>query len=300
VRRITFILMFVFVAAALATVGCSAPFTLPGQTAAAAVVNGQSISTAAYERQVVLAINYLKNQGVDATTADGKVMIEQMRQEVLSQLVDQELINQVAKKEGFAVTPAEIDTNLAEIVTQMGGQTELDAWMKSSLFTTEELRQTISDQLVVEKVFNKVSESVPTTAEQVHARHILVATKEEADAVLARLAKGEDFAKVAAEVSLDTGSASTGGDLGFFPKGAMVPEFEAGAFALQSGQTSQPVQTDYGFHIINLIERDPARVLDDTMLHANQQEAFGLWVDALRKAAKIEYPGATPGATPTK
>jgi peptidyl-prolyl cis-trans isomerase C len=128
----------------------------------------------------------------------------------------------------------------------------------------------------------------------VHARHILVATKEEANAVLARLAKGEDFAAVAAEVSLDGGSKVDGGDLGFFPKGYMVPEFETAAFALQAGKTSAPIQTQFGYHVINIVERDPARPLDEEMLHANQQEAFANWVTAQRQAAKVDRPGATP------
>ncbi len=293
-RRFIWVALLALMLAAVASAGCSTPLTLPWQNSAAAVVNGQTITTAAYQRQVELATNYLKRNGVDETTDDGKVMIDQMKQEVLSQMIDQELINQAAKKQGLSVDSAEVDKSLAEIVTELGGQSQLDAWLKTSLFTMDELRQTVREQLIVEKVFNKVAESVSTVSEQIHARHILVGTKEEADAVLARLAKGEDFAAVAADASLDDGSKADGGDLGFFPKGFMVPEFETAAFALQAGKTSEPIKTQFGYHIINVVERDPARPLDEQMLHANQQEAFATWIESQRKSAKIDMPGATP------
>ncbi len=100
--------------------------------------------------------------------------------------------------------------------------------------------------------------------EQVRAAHILIRTaqgqddaeaRKKAEAVLARIKAGEDFAKVAKEVSEDTGSAQNGGDLGFFGHGQMAPEFEAAAFALQPGQTSDLVKSVFGYHIIRVLEK---------------------------------------------
>lgn len=93
-------------------------------------------------------------------------------------------------------------------------------------------------------------------AEEVRARHILVETNEEADAIKAELDAGGDFATIAQEKSIDPGSGANGGDLGFFAKGMMVPEFEAAAFALANpGDVSAPVQSQFGFHIIKLEEK---------------------------------------------
>ncbi|KRA98450.1 hypothetical protein ASD83_13870 [Devosia sp. Root685] len=93
-------------------------------------------------------------------------------------------------------------------------------------------------------------------AEEVHARHILVETKEEADAIKAELDTGGDFATIAQEKSIDPGSGANGGDLGFFSKGMMVPEFETAAFALANpGDVSAPVQSQFGWHIIKLDEK---------------------------------------------
>ncbi len=92
--------------------------------------------------------------------------------------------------------------------------------------------------------------------EEIHAAHILVETKEEADAIEAELKGGADFATIAKEKSIDPGSGANGGDLGFFSKGMMVPEFETAAFALANpGDISAPVQSQFGFHIIKLEEK---------------------------------------------
>ncbi|MDP3047246.1 MAG: peptidylprolyl isomerase [Chloroflexota bacterium] len=290
------ILIVSILAATLVVSGCSGlPFQLPGQADAAATVNGKPIARADYERQVTLATTYLKNQGVDDTTPEGKQTLATMRDELLDQMIDQEIITQAAAKEGLAVTSEEIDKQIADTVVQAGGQDKLDAWYKTSGFTKEEYRQSVREQLTGDKLFNKVVEGIATTADQVHARHIMLATKEEADAVVARLKKGEDFAKVAQEVSLDEGSKADGGDLGFFPKGFMIPEFENAAFALEPGKFSDPVETQYGFHVIMVVERDAKHPMDEQILHANQQEEFAKWLDVQKSAAKIVK--MTPTAT---
>lgn len=93
----------------------------------------------------------------------------------------------------------------------------------------------------------------PEKSEQVWARHILVENEVDAVGVLARLDKKEDWAKIASEVSLDTGNKNSGGDLGWFAKGRMVLPFEEAAFALKEGEISQPVKTDFGWHIIQVV-----------------------------------------------
>ena len=89
---------------------------------------------------------------------------------------------------------------------------------------------------------------------QVHCAHILVKTEKEAQAVLDRLNKGEKFSNVAREVSRDPGSGKRGGDLAWFTRGRMVKEFEQAAFALEKGQTSSIVKTQFGYHIIRRLE----------------------------------------------
>jgi peptidyl-prolyl cis-trans isomerase C len=131
------------------------------------------------------------------------------------------------------------------------------------------------------------------TEQEVKARHILVEREEEAKAALDRVKKGEDFAKVAAELSKDPGSGKEGGDLGWFEKGRMVPEFGEAAFKLDKGGVSDIVKTQFGFHIIKVEDKRDKKPpefdavkeqLKRYMVQKSQQD----FVLELRKGAKIE------------
>jgi peptidyl-prolyl cis-trans isomerase D len=116
----------------------------------------------------------------------------------------------------------------------------------------------------------------PEKSEQVWARHILVKTEADAKIVLNRLASGEDWAKIAAEVSIDTGTKDNGGDLGWFTRGKMVKIFEDAAFALKVGEISAPVQSDFGWHIIQIIGHDSIPMV------------FEDWIAQVKSGLKVE------------
>lgn len=145
--------------------------------------------------------------------------------------------------------------------------------------------------------------------EQVHARHILVATEKQANDILARLKKGGDFAALAASYSLDDSNKGRGGDLNWFPRGIMVKSFEDAAFALKkTGDFSRPVKTQFGWHIIELLGRRPAEAkglkevreeIEDTLRH----EALANWVDDVVAKANVrilnpDYKPAPATASP--
>ena len=111
-------------------------------------------------------------------------------------------------------------------------------------------------QILRRKLNEQLSATVPPTAEQIHARHILVPDETAAAAVQERLKNGESFEALAAELSTDPGSKDQGGDLGWFPRGFMVSAFEEAAFKLAAGQVSDPVKTSFGVHLIKVDERE--------------------------------------------
>jgi len=160
------------------------------------------------------------------------------------------------------------------------------ALRKNVGFSEAAFRRLFESGIYREKLQEALAAEVPTTAEQVHARHILVKTEEEAKSVLERLKAGEDFAALAKELSTDT--SSKGGDLGWFPRGQMVTEFEEAAFALQPGETSGIVQTSYGYHIINLLERDPNRPLDEATLSQKRASALEDWLAKQRESEAVQ------------
>lgn len=138
-----------------------------------------------------------------------------------------------------------------------------------------------------QKLEDVVTADLKPVEEEVWARHILVATVDEANAVIARLKKGEDFGKVAAEVSTDTGTAQKGGDLGWFGHGAMVKEFEDAAFTLKVGEISQPIKSQYGFHVIQVLGHED-RALNDTDFQKYKDQTFTDFLAKLKAAGSVQ------------
>jgi parvulin-like peptidyl-prolyl isomerase len=202
-----------------------------------------------------------------------------------------------------------------------------------------DLKNLIEIDLLRNKLYENVTKDVATTEEQVHARHILVriqealptptpvpagqptptpnpnasptpAPRDDAQAlariieVQQKLGGGGDFAKLAKEYSDDPGSTDQGGDLGWFGRGRMVPEFEEATFKLEPGQTSGPIKTAYGYHLVQVLEKDPARQMDEYTAQQKKYEAFTQWLDSLRLNAQttrnwtLDKIPPTPGAQP--
>jgi len=152
--------------------------------------------------------------------------------------------------------------------------------------TPADLRQLIRTQLLREKLYEALGDEVETIALQAHVRHILVDDVDQAWAIRQRLENGDDFAEVAAEMSNDPGTSVDGGDLGWFPRQTMVPEFDEAAFTLDIGQFSDPIQTQFGFHIIEVLGRED-RELDELGLSRERSGAYNDWLDKAR-ASDIE------------
>lgn len=142
-------------------------------------------------------------------------------------------------------------------------------------------------QIISQKVYDLVTADTPTIEDQLWARHILVGTLEEAQEVLKRLDNGEDWTEIAAEVSTDESNKDRGGDLGWFGRNKMVAEFENAAYDLEVGEISDPVETSFGFHIIQLLGKE-ARPLDSSTLDQNKEMAFSAWLTAEKEKYTIE------------
>jgi parvulin-like peptidyl-prolyl isomerase len=147
--------------------------------------------------------------------------------------------------------------------------------------TTEDFRDLLEASLYSEKLGEVLGESVPTTAEQANVRHILVDTVELAQVILVQLQAGGDFAALAQQYSVDESNKATGGELGWISRGDTVEEFDAAAFSLPVGQLSEPIQTSFGYHIIEVLAREE-RELDPTALEEARNQALDTWLDAQR------------------
>lgn len=164
----------------------------------------------------------------------------------------------------------------------------LESLQKNMNMNEADFRKIVEADLLRRKLQDEMAKEVPTGGEQIKARHILVKTFEEAVAVENRLKSGEDFGKIAQEVSLDPGSKETGGELDWVARGQLVSEFEQTAFALPLNQISQPVTSTYGVHVIQVTAHEQNRPFDPAVLRQKQSQAFTDWLQNQQFVSKVE------------
>lgn len=201
-------------------------------------------------------------------------------------------------------TPTETPFPTPTPLTEEGFKSNYTQYLKdlqdATGLTEADLRQLFKEFLLKDKMLKKLDAEIPQEEEQIWARHILVASEEEAQNVLKRLGAGEDWNKIAAEVSTDTTNKDRGGDLGWFGKGEMDPAFEEAAFALtEIGQISQPVKTDNGWHIIQLLGREVRPISSDRRQQLVNQK-YQEWLDAKKAEIKVEKFENWLGKLPTE
>jgi peptidyl-prolyl cis-trans isomerase C len=216
----------------------------------------------------------------------------------LDRLIDMRILSAEATKDGLDKSPeflARLETIRQQLlITQ---------------FVKDKVEASVSDADVKARYDKEVAGFAPP--EELRARHILVKTKEEAEDIIKQLNAGGDFAKLATEKSQDPGSAAKGGDLDYFSAGDMVAPFEEAAQKLQIGEyTKEPVQTQFGFHVIKLEDRRKQKAPEfDTVKDQIRQtivgEKFAETLQGLKKDTKIEIkdaslagPPAAPAAMP--
>lgn len=166
-------------------------------------------------------------------------------------------------------------------------QNAVQAFRDNIQFDEENLRDLIRNQIYRERLYEILTADLPTTQEQVWARHILVEDIATAQQVQTLLSSGGDFTELATQFSTDPGSKDSGGDLGWFSPGQMLPEFEQAAFNLQIGQISEPVQSQFGYHIIQVLGKE-ARALSQSQYQQAAQQVVDDWLVGKRAETDTE------------
>ena len=263
----------------------AAPAAQPLKDPVVATVNGQPIRLSELEiAQQALPQQY-RNMPLQAVFPA-----------LLDRIVDSKLVVQEGKKNKVTDDPA-----FKKRMAFVEDQVLQDFWIQREVarkVTAEKLQQRYEERL----------KSMPSE-EEVHARHILVSTEDEAKAIIAELKKGAAFDKLAKEKSTDKASGAEGGDLGWFKKSDMVKEFADAAFALKKDElTETPVKTQFGYHVIKVEDRRKApppafEELADQLREEMAREAVTAQLDQLRSGAKIEkfnMDGSKVEAAPAK
>jgi peptidyl-prolyl cis-trans isomerase C len=246
---------------------------------------------------------------------------------VLDNMIGYRLMIQEAKARKIAVSDADVDAQVAQIRAQFPSEAQFQQALTAQKTTLEAVRNDTregmsADKLVESEIASKVAVKPEAVTDfyqknqdkfqqgpRVRASHILIgipqnadaATKQQArakaDAILKDLKAGKDFAATAKANSQDPGSAPNGGDLGYFEQGQMVPPFEQAAFALKAGEMSEVVESQFGYHIIKVADKQDSRVvpleeakeqIEQYLTQQNRHAETELFVNALRAKAKIE------------
>ena len=283
-------------------------------------VNGESLTKTEFEA----AVAAVEQQN------GGKVPPEQrdrIFRAVLDQLVGVKLLAQEVKARNVSVPEADVDAQIAAIRKQFPSDEVFTQALKARLTTVDGLKADARRELAIAKLLEgALADKVAVTADQakkfydenpdrfkqperVRASHILIGVPQGSDAVtkdaarkraadiLKQVKAGKDFAALAKEHSQDPGSAVQGGDLGLFPRGQMVGPFDEVAFTMAPGATSDLVETQFGFHIIRVVEKQAARTvpleevkpkLDEFLLNQNKQRETLAFVEGLKAKGKVE------------
>jgi foldase protein PrsA len=289
----------------------------PAAPKPAATVNGRSVSAEEVTKQFE---QMKKSSPATFSGTDAAAKEIEFKARVLENLIQIELIKEAAEKLGITIDAKQVDDYIAKLETQYGGKTGLEDAMKQSGISLDQLKESVKSRLLLDALAAKVvtvtdvseadaqtyydkNPSLFKNDAQVHAAHILVPEKDQAlaDKLLAQVNAGGDFAALAKANSTDPGSKDNGGDLGWSAPTAYVAEFAKAVTEMKPGQT-RLVKSQFGWHIIKLIETKPAgqkafaEVKDQIISLLKDQkrtEEFTKYVDELRKKAKIEILDAT-------
>ena len=322
-KKTFFKILLLALAASLVLTGCNT-----SNEDIVAVVNGTKITKSDFEKTALkVGKEYEMIFGEEIWTSEvegGKTFKEEFDNEILNVMISQEIVNQQAEKENITVTDEEIANEMSSYMQMIENVDEYNKFMEENGIDEEFLKNHFRQTLIFDKYRNKIMSETEITEndlrdyynthideykkEEIKASHILITTlndmgeplseeetakkESEAQDILARIKQGEDFEALAKEYSDDKASAVNGGDLGYFAKGVMVPEFEEAAFKLEKGQVSDVVKSSFGYHIIKVDDkREEITSYEDekeNILGAIRYEIYNEKMEELKKASEIE------------
>jgi peptidyl-prolyl cis-trans isomerase C len=287
-----------------------------------AVVNGVTISKDDFDHAMDFLVKRANQQGQQIPESQ----MAMMKNKVLDSLIDRELLFQESKKKGIQIQPESVNEELMNFKKRFSDEAEFNKVLKENNMTESEVKSDIRrglamEQLIEKEVYQKIQITDEETRsfydknpqlfqqpEQVKASHILIKVQADApddqkaearrkiEAVQHKVQKGEDFATLAKTYS-EGPSGPKGGDLGYFRRGQMVKPFEEAAFSLKPSETSEIVETRFGYHLIKVDDKKPARKmtyaevkdrLNDHLKKQKEDSEASAYIEGLRKGAKIE------------
>jgi len=320
-NRVNSILVIFVVILAFTVTGCGIVRKNPEveKNSVVAKVNNQVIIREEFMESFELYKNSYENQyGKDVWDQDieGRKLIDVVKGQVVEKMIMDKLILEEAAQQGIQVAQEEVEEEVKNFKEYVGNDEKFEEFLTTQNMSEEKFKEQVKENLIIFKYREKVVGDVKISdqdvrayydsnikefkADQVKASHILVNTEEEAGTVLEKVEKGEDFNKLAEEYSVDPSAKTNKGDLGYFGYGEMAQPFEEAAFALDVGEVSDIVKTQFGYHIIKVTDKqivDPTPFeevkegIEDRLLYDAREKKFNEIIRELREQAEIEtYP----------
>lgn len=237
-------------------------------------------------------------------------LLEMYGSQVLDSMITEKIVELEAKKAKISVTDEDVQKELDKMIEQVGGEEMFNFQLAYSGYTMDQMKEELKNYLTIVKILEPKIEITDeeinsyfeenkdrfAQEEEVQASHILVDDEETANKVKKLLDDGGDFAALAKEYSKD-GSAQSGGDLGYFTKGEMIQEFEDAAFSMEIGQVSEPVKSEYGYHIIKVTDKKEAQEatlenskdeIKDILRNQKVNELYPTWITEMQEQYDIK------------
>ena len=271
-----------------------------------AKVNGDTITVEEFSKDFnIIKTNYEAQYGpefLEQEGPDGETMGDVLKENVLDKLIVEEIIMQKAEEEKFLASDEEVNEEVTGFKEMVGGKEGFDGFLEANDMDEEYFKAGIKKELTVEKYREKFLEDLKIEDkdlkeyyeankdqyETIKASHILVEEEAEAQEIKKELDGGEDFGKLA-EKSIEPDAAEREGDLGYFARGQMVPEFEEEAFKLEVDEISEPVKTEHGYHIIKVTDKkDSFDQVKEEVKGDLENEKFAENLEKLKEDAKIK------------
>jgi peptidyl-prolyl cis-trans isomerase C len=252
---------------AIDSIATPTPEPTPTPVPAVALVNGEPIPTGTFNNEVWRYRDSLADQAnkPDDTT---------ISQTVLNYLIEQQLLAQEAYKNGFTLSEEDLQAKIDALIAGVGSREAFSTWLVNNHYDDAEFREALRLSSAAAWQRDQISAAIPEAVEQVRARQIFALTPEGAQRAQTSLASGTDFGKLAWEYSPESG-----GELGWFPRGYLLyPEVEEAAFNLEVGARSEIIQTEIGYHIIEVQAHEDAHPLTTDARIALQTKALRDWL----------------------
>ena len=235
-----------------------------------AVVNGDLITLAEFQEELA---RYKAAVNRELTSEDQEI--------VANDLINLTLLAQAAKSEGYQISDADLDVRIAALDTE---DQPLDDWLASHGFTMESFRSYLKRAVEAAWMRDKIISDVPDEMDQIHAQQMLLYNLEAAQLALEEIQGGKDFSQLAS-----TYDPQTKGDLGWFtPNFLTLPELDPVLFNLEIGETSYIIETEIGYHIFILLEKEENRPLDPAIRQVLGEKAIDSWLERRWKLSTIE------------